>query len=185
MLCGAVLCGGASRRMGTDKALLPVDGVAMAVRVATALRAAGCDPVVAIGGDVEALAALGLHVVPDEFPGEGPLGGVVTALDHFARAAAVAIVACDLPHLTAGSVAALVAALRGSPDHQVDVAMAAADRAQPACAVWSPRVGGMMRASFHAGERRLTAALDSIDTVVVTVDPQDLANVNTPRDLSQ
>ncbi len=185
MLCGAVLCGGASRRMGTDKALLPVDGVPMAVRVATALRAAGCDPVVAIGGDIEALAALGLRVVPDEFPGEGPLGGVITALGHFQQADAVVIVACDLPHLTSRSVSALVTAHHGSPDHAVDVAMAGAERTQPACAVWSPRVVDLLRSAFDGGERRLTAAVDSINAVVVTVDPQDLANVNTPGDLSQ
>ncbi|MGH9187147.1 MAG: NTP transferase domain-containing protein, partial [Acidimicrobiales bacterium] len=38
---GAVLCGGASRRMGRDKALLVVDGSALAVNVAEALRTAG------------------------------------------------------------------------------------------------------------------------------------------------
>ena len=43
---GAVLCGGASRRMGTDKAFVEVGGVAMAERVAAALEAAGCAPVV-------------------------------------------------------------------------------------------------------------------------------------------
>ena len=48
---GAVLTGGLSARMGRDKALLRVDGVPMAVRVATALRAGGADPVAAIGGD--------------------------------------------------------------------------------------------------------------------------------------
>ena len=42
---GAVLCGGASRRMGSDKALLGVEGRAMAVRVAGALAAAGGRPV--------------------------------------------------------------------------------------------------------------------------------------------
>ncbi len=42
MLAGAVLTGGSSTRMGADKALVEVDGVAMAARVAHALRASGC-----------------------------------------------------------------------------------------------------------------------------------------------
>ena len=48
-----------SRRMGTDKAFVEVGGVAMAARVAAALDAAGCDPVVLVGGDGAALAPLG------------------------------------------------------------------------------------------------------------------------------
>ncbi|WP_434127450.1 molybdenum cofactor guanylyltransferase, partial [Enterococcus faecium] len=56
---GAVLTGGDSRRMGTDKALIEVDGGPLARRVANALRAAGADPVIAVGGDLEALGDLG------------------------------------------------------------------------------------------------------------------------------
>ena len=48
---GAVLTGGRSSRMGRDKATLPVDGVPMAARVADALRRAGAEPVLAVGGD--------------------------------------------------------------------------------------------------------------------------------------
>lgn len=77
---GAVLCGGASRRMGRDKALIPVDGRTLAGRVADALDAAGASPVVAVGGDLAALRAEGLTAVPDAMPGAGPLAGIVTAL---------------------------------------------------------------------------------------------------------
>ena len=66
--------------MGRDKSLLPVHGAPMVMHVVSALRSAGCDPVQAIGGDAPALAALGLDVVGDGHPGEGPLGGVITAL---------------------------------------------------------------------------------------------------------
>ncbi|HEX3090596.1 MAG TPA: NTP transferase domain-containing protein, partial [Ilumatobacteraceae bacterium] len=58
---GAVLCGGASRRMGSDKATMQVAGVAMARRVADALTAAGCARVFAIGGEAADLTGLGLE----------------------------------------------------------------------------------------------------------------------------
>ena len=110
---GAVLTGGASRRMGTDKALVEVDGMAMAGRVAGALASAGGQPVIAVGGDADRLADLGLAVTPDRWPGEGPLGGLVTALGALADPAVpiVVVAACDLPALTSSVVAALVAAL--------------------------------------------------------------------------
>ena len=80
---GAVLCGGASRRMGVDKAAVEVDGTPMARRVGDVLAAAGCSPVIAIGGDPTALGHLGLDVVDDGFPGQGPLGGILTALSRW------------------------------------------------------------------------------------------------------
>jgi molybdopterin-guanine dinucleotide biosynthesis protein A len=66
--------------MGRDKAFVVVDGEPMVVRVARALRGAGADEVVAVGGDEARLSALGLAHLPDDHPGEGPLGGVLTAL---------------------------------------------------------------------------------------------------------
>lgn len=82
--------------MGTDKSLLAVDGVAQARRVADALSAAGAEPVRCVGGDAEALAALGLVHVVDLHPGEGPLGGIVTALSRAAPGSIVVVLAVDL-----------------------------------------------------------------------------------------
>ena len=77
---GAVLAGGASSRMGADKAFIEIEGEPMVARAAGALRAAGAAPVVVVGGDRSRLSALGLDHVPDRHPGQGPLGGVITAL---------------------------------------------------------------------------------------------------------
>ena len=77
---GAVLAGGASTRMGTDKAFIEIDGVPMVARAAAALTAAGVAAVLVVGGDEARLGELGLLAVPDRHPGEGPLGGVITAL---------------------------------------------------------------------------------------------------------
>lgn len=179
MIAGAVLCGGASRRMGRDKLLIEVGGRAMAVRVADALRHAGCDPVVGVGGDVDALGAHGLEVIADGFPGEGPLGGVVTAL-RWSPHPAVVVVAGDLPWLDATTVRAVVAAGDGSDS----LAIAVTDRRQPLCGRWPRRLLGEVEKAFLAGERSMHRMLDRLQAIEVPAAPSALRNVNTPDDLS-
>jgi len=166
--------------MGRDKALIRWDGVPMAVRVAAALDAAGCRPVFAVGGDAASLEALGLEVVPDGFPGEGPLGGVITALGA-AGGRPVMVVACDLPQLSPPTVAAVLAALRSD----VDVAVAVTPRWEPLCAAWSAGALPALRAAFDAGDRDLRGRIATLRRSEVAIPEQDLRNVNAPSDLGQ
>jgi molybdenum cofactor guanylyltransferase len=177
ILAGAVLCGGQSRRMGRDKATLPVDGTAMAARVAAALAGGGCLPVVAIGGDAGALTLLGLAVVADQHSGAGPLGGIITALDALG-ADAVVVASCDMPWLRAATVRTLVGGLGG---HMVAVAHGL--RREPLCAVWRRGCLDDLRAQFDGGLRAVHRALDALDAVEVAVDAGDVRNVNAPADL--
>lgn len=154
----------------------------MAARVAQALGDGGCEPVIAIGGDSVALEALGLATVADRWPGEGPLGGVITALEQFPEHEAVVVVACDLPKLSAATVAMLIDGLLQAPAI-ADVAMAVTDRQQYLCAAWRPRAGTQLSATFAAGGRRLLDALSNLRVVEVDVDATQLLNVNTAADL--
>lgn len=165
--------------MGRDKALLEVEGEAMVLRVANALRAAGCAPVFAVGGDRAGIEALGIEFVADQHPGEGPLGGVITALDT-CQSPAVVVVACDLPFLTADTVRSLIVRHRGAL-----ATVATTDRVQPLCAVWSRSALAQARDVFSTGERRLATVLHDVIATQVRVNPQDLANVNAPSDLPQ
>ncbi len=166
--------------MGRDKALVEVDGVPMVVRVANALRAAGCEPVFAVGGDQAALEALGIEYVIDAYPGEGPVGGVITALAA-CDTPVVVVVACDVPYLTADTVRALLGGGVGAAHATVAVT----DRVQPMCALWSRSALGQLHAAFAGGERRLLVVLDQLEAQQVPANPQDLANVNAPGDLPQ
>jgi molybdopterin-guanine dinucleotide biosynthesis protein A len=182
---GAVLCGGASRRMGRDKALVEVDGRALALRVADALRRAGADPVTAVGGDLPALAALGLAGVPDEAPGEGPLTGVLTALRGAARGAPLVFVAaCDLVTPEPAAVSATVAALDADPEADVAVPMAGGRR-QWMHAAWRAGAAAPLAAAFEAGERAVHAAVAAggLRVVDVAVAPAAVADADTPADL--
>ncbi|MEO6158302.1 MAG: molybdenum cofactor guanylyltransferase [Ilumatobacteraceae bacterium] len=178
-IAGAVLCGGASSRMGRDKSLVAVGGEAMAARVAGVLRSAGCHPVVAVGGDETGLVAAGLEVVADRYRGGGPLGGIITALGTFSESAdAVVVTACDMPSLDPVTVLALCAALGDS-----DAAVAVADRLEPLCAVWSVLALATLEQLYAGGERAVHRALRQLHVVRVDVALGAVHNVNRPSDL--
>jgi molybdenum cofactor guanylyltransferase len=130
---------------------------------------------VAIGGDPGALDGIGLAHVADEFPGEGPLGGILTAVS---LGSPVVVAACDLANLRAATITELIDALG---EH--DAAIAHSDRAEPLCAVWSDRAALVLRARFESGERAVHRALVGLDVAWVTVSAVDVHNVNTPDDL--
>ena len=183
-LIGAVLTGGSSRRMGRTKALIEIDGVPMAGRVATALRDAGCVRVFAYGGDPDRLAPLGLAVLPDRHPGTGPLGAVLGLLALFAQGhsdAAVFVAACDLPSLTGSVLAPMVEVARTQPD--VDVVVARTSQIEPTCAIWRASAAEELHRLHELGERALHVAIERLHSVPVDVDAAALANINTPEEL--
>jgi molybdopterin-guanine dinucleotide biosynthesis protein A len=151
--------------MGRDKALVEIEGRAMAARVADALRHAGATEIRCIGGDQSRLGDLGLDVVPDRHPGEGPVGGLLTALDGDGPRA-VAVLACDLVAPDPATIRAVVAALAG-----VDVAVPVVDgRRQWHHAVWDRQVRPRLDAAFAEGARsfaEVTASLDVADATDV------------------
>jgi molybdopterin-guanine dinucleotide biosynthesis protein A len=164
--------------MGRDKALIEVGGMAMVEAVCRVLAAAGCDPVVIVGGEREPLeAATQRHVVADTWPGEGPFGAVIDAV-HWGGAQgveAVVVAACDLPDLT-------VAAVRDVAGG-TGATVAVAERRHPSLARWPVDAVGQLEALFAAGVRSLHEALAAIDATAVTVDAAAMRNVNTPADL--
>jgi molybdopterin-guanine dinucleotide biosynthesis protein A len=178
---GVVLTGGASRRMGTDKATLVVDGVALARRVADALVHAGADEVFAVGGDRAALAELGLNAVDDRHPGEGPLGAVITALAA-ARRDVVVVLGCDLPAVSSATVARLADTLTTAG---ADAAVTRVDDVpQVVVASYRRRVRPTLEAIFAEGGRSLRGALEWLDvTWVDDVHPGVLVDLDGPDDV--
>lgn len=182
MFDGVVLCGGASRRMGTDKAVLEIDGRLMAARVADALASAGASTVVALGGDRHRLGEAGLDHVEDLHPGEGPLGALVHALGVVGGEDVVAVLACDLLQPDPALISRLVTA-RATADADVCVPLAAG-RPQWALAVWHRRVGRLLGDVFASGERSLVGAASGLRVEFVEgVDPLVCADADTPTDL--
>jgi molybdopterin-guanine dinucleotide biosynthesis protein A len=182
-LAGAVLTGGASTRMGRDKALLAVDGVPLALRVARVLAVAGAAPVVAVGGDLAGLRAAGLTAVADPRQGAGPLAGIATALGAL-DADIVVVLACDLPAASPAAVRAVVQALRDAPEAHVAVPVLGG-RPEPLHAAWRRSALPAVEAALAAGTGAVRAVLDALGAVPVEgLDPAWFANANRPADLA-
>jgi molybdopterin-guanine dinucleotide biosynthesis protein A len=169
--------------MGADKALLAVDGTAMAVRVARALVAAGATTVRCIGGDAAALTELGLEVVADQHPGEGPLGALLTALAT-SEHPIVVMAPCDLVAPDPSVAVAVLAALDGAPGADAAVPVVGGVR-QPLDGAYRTSCADKLVREFARGERSVKRALGGLVLVEVTaVDPRSLADADTPEDLA-
>jgi molybdopterin-guanine dinucleotide biosynthesis protein A len=165
--------------MGRDKALVEVGGVALARRVADALVEAGAARVVAVGGDLAALRGLGLDAVPDQHPGDGPLGGILTALAE-ADEDVVVVLACDLTAADPSTIRSVVEALGDA-----DVAAPWMDgRHELLHAAWHRRSATHLADAFARGERAPRRAVDGLTVVPVHgLAPEALADADTPADL--
>jgi molybdenum cofactor guanylyltransferase len=193
---GVILAGGASRRMGTSKADLVVDGQTLLARTLSVLRAAGASRVLVIGAPAgrwldasetshasnashawEASDAPGaVRFEPDDHPGEGPLPALLQALGRAQELdplTPVFVVACDHPRLDPHAVATMVAALRGSrrvAPSTLAAVPARGARLEPLHAAYLPACAHALGASVTAGERSLVRALSSLSERVVRVE---------------
>jgi molybdopterin-guanine dinucleotide biosynthesis protein A len=164
--------------MGCDKALLPFRGASLAQWIAREVaRAAGGAFLI---GDPERYGGLGYPVIADSFPGDGPLGGILTALSH-TNAEWNLVVACDMPGLTVGFLQDLLAA--AEVNGSTTIPMGPAGRLEPLCAVWRRDAMGPLDTAFSGGVRKVAAALEGLRLSVYPVaEVAHFQNVNTPED---
>lgn len=159
---GLVLAGGRSSRMGFDKATMQLGGVTLVAHVIAALD--GLDTVRVVGGSERAVADLGVEWLPDDTPGEGPLGALVTGLRTSNEDILVAA-ACDLPRLRSSTVLTLVDELvRSGADVAVPLI---GGRLQWHVAAWDRRAAAMVTTVFESGVRSLYRAGNSLRVCAV------------------
>ena len=137
--------------MGADKAFVAVAGVPMVVRAIGALETAGAEPAVVVGGDGPRLRRLGLSHIPDRCPGQGPLGGIITALAAL-DAPLVMILACDLTGPSPAAVAPVIHQAGAAAG--ADVVVPVVDgRRQWLHAAWRSACLPVLEAAFARGAR--------------------------------
>lgn len=175
-----MLAGGASARMGTNKALIPFQGEPLFLQSVRALAAAGASRVSIIGGSrPDDVADVEFDWMPDEHPGSGPLAAVVTALER-AVEPHVVVLSCDLPAIRAREVLLL-----GSCIGEADVALPVVDgHRQWMTSLWSVSARLTLARAVAQGEHTLWRAASSLRTVLLfDQDTVGYTDVDTPNEL--
>ena len=154
-----LLTGGASRRMGFDKAYLEVGGVRNAVRLAGVLARVAW-PLVEVG-----VGCSGLPFVLEEPRGEGPLVALCAGaecLTGLGCTGPALVLACDLPFMTAGALAVLARWPGGA-----SAVPMVGGRPQPLCARWSSSDLAIAKELVAAGERSMRSLLGAASIEVL------------------
>ena len=190
MLTVCIQAGGASSRMGEDKALKPFLGRPLIQRVIDRLSPIA-DEMIVTTNHPEDYGFLGLRLCPDLKPGRGALGGLYTAIAS-ATQPLVAVVACDMPF---ASPTLLEAAGRLMLQEQADVVIARSEQGyEPIHAVYRRATClPAIASAIEADQWKVIAWFPQVKVHVLTpeelkeFDPDGLAfwNVNTPDEFLQ
>jgi molybdenum cofactor guanylyltransferase len=185
---GLILAGGASRRMGVDKAWLPFGKRRMLATVVSVLREI-LDPLIVVAAPGQILPPLpaSVEVARDPARGLGPLQGLATGLRALGGRAEVAFLApCDAPLLRGSFVQHLVELSRG---HDIVVPCEGAYY-HPVSAVYRATVLPNAEAALASGRRRIDVIYPDCRTLTTPVDDLrrgdpdlcSLLNINGPED---
>jgi len=183
---GFVVAGGASRRMGRDKALLAWEGATLLDHAIARLRAA-CDNVRILSGPEPRYQDRGVAVEVDLVRDVGAIAGLQTALER-TRGVAL-LLAVDLPHVPVALLRRL-AVLTGEADAVVPVSPGGPE---PLCAAYGPACRAAVAGRIACGEYKLTAFWPDVRVREVGVaelrafgDPARIfANLNTPEEYAR
>lgn len=186
-LAAVILAGGASRRMGRDKATLPFSGPAgetTLVEHAVETLRGRCSPIFVVAAPGQPLPSLSVEVLRDEVHGVGPLLAAARGL----RAAATSgrewafVCAVDMPYLTVDLIDQLIGP---SVRLGADVVLPWDGRDHYLAGVYRTDLAERADALIRAGERSMRALVNSVDTQrVVMAEQSSLTNVNSPADLT-
>jgi molybdopterin-guanine dinucleotide biosynthesis protein A len=183
---GVVLAGGRSSRMGQDKALLSLhpEGPTLLDNALNLLTPVVDDLLVV--GHPEIHGHVGPFVIPDDHPGLGPLGGLVTAM-RYASYDRLLVIAVDMPYVTE----ALLLRLERELGHFTDAAVPLHHgRPEPLVGSYHRRCLPVFQRLIAQGTLKMSLALDAVRSSRIAVDPGSggwpaklFNNINRPEDL--
>ncbi|VAX36403.1 Molybdopterin-guanine dinucleotide biosynthesis protein MobA [hydrothermal vent metagenome] len=185
----AVLAGGRSRRFGRDKLVEPLHDALLIDHPIRTLREVFGPRVGIVGECAPRVASRADMVIPDPYPGIGPIGGLLAALEY-ARGP-VFLLAGDLAAITPETIRRILAAAAAPGEEEAGEAesveplaiIAATDRPQPCIGLYRPQAAAYLRRALSDERFALRHAIPAAHVRLVEVAAEAARNINRPDDL--
>src|SRR5664279_5813628 len=183
----AVLAGGASRRMGTNKSLVELDGKPLIQHVLACVRHLNA-PVLLVTNRPDQYSRFQVAMVSDTVPGKGSMGGIYSALMNSTTRFTLCV-ACDMPFLNIDLLNYLLSLRTG-----FDAVVPMIDgQPQGLHAVYHRRCAGPIRELIDRNELRISGLFDHLrirlvgEAAIRIIDPElrSFTNLNTPEELAR
>ncbi|GIK64506.1 MAG: putative molybdenum cofactor guanylyltransferase [Chloroflexota bacterium] len=185
----AIMAGGKSSRMGTDKSFVTLLGKPLIEHLLDQLADLGEDERILITNRPDDYATLGLPMFTDVLPDKGSLGGIYTAITH-SQTDYTLVMACDMPFANP----ALLKYMMGLCDGTHDVIVPRVDNYPEGLhAIYSQACLAPIRKRLEADQLKVMGFYDDVrvryldEAEYQPFDPKGLSffNVNTPQELEE
>jgi molybdopterin-guanine dinucleotide biosynthesis protein A len=186
----AIVAGGQSSRMGTDKAFVQLNGRPLITHLLDRIAGLGQTETILITNHPADYAHLNLPMVSDVLPGKGSLGGIYTAL-HASQNSYTLALACDMPFVNPDLLRYLIRLAEGDA---FDVIVPTVEGyPQGLHAIYGRACQEPIRARLDADRLKVIGFYDEVRVRMVdeeeygrvVPDGRSFFNVNTPEDLEQ
>lgn len=183
---GIILAGGQSKRMGTNKAFVRLNGKPLIDYVLDALQKVTANVMLSTG--TESFHYKNLPVVKDVYPGCGPMGGIYSAL-RFSETELNLVLSCDMPFVSADLLNFLV---EEATEHEADVTLPVDEEGyfQPLCAVYRKSMIPCFEQAILRQELKLKRMIEKVNFKMIAIENTDknynskaFLNMNTPEDV--
>jgi molybdopterin-guanine dinucleotide biosynthesis protein A len=186
-MTGIILSGGESRRMGTDKAFLKVDGIPMVEHVLRALRSV-VSHIIVVTNTPGPYASYDVEIVSDAYDKRGSLIGIYSGLLR-SRDECNLIVACDMPFMNPR----LLSYMAGLANAYDIVLPKVGELVEPLHAVYHRRLIPIMDNHIKRGQLQIKGIFEGLRMRTVTeeeidrYDPErrSFINLNTPNEYKE
>lgn len=176
-----IMAGGKSTRMGSDKCMLPINGMPAIKHLITSLEPY-FEQVIISSNNISAHSFDGAEVVKDQSPGKGPIMGIASAL-RASRNRVNFVIACDIPDVDIGFVRRMVAE---SNDVDAVVPQTGPTHFEPLFAVYKKDVLDEIEISISQGIYKILEPIKKCKVKYIQLpDNVRITNLNTMQDYRQ
>jgi molybdenum cofactor guanylyltransferase len=180
MITSLILAGGQSRRMGTDKALLEIDGVPLLQKI-HGIAASVTDRVYVIASPRPGF-PVDWQYLPETHPGQGPLVAFAAGLEQVEGDWAL-LLACDLPYLDSAAVQRWCQELETVPEEAIAYLYPHPKGWEALCGFYRPRCLPSLKNWIAGGGRSFQPWLaQEIVAAMIETDRRFFINWNRPQD---